>query len=118
MTLFRRAFLVGLTGTALTTTARAQPAETPERVEILLDWRAPPTYAGFYIAGQLGSFERRGLDVKFTETQGAISAAEKIGAGSPFWIGSSSGIATAIGCSRGLPIRSVAVYYHRTPTVI
>ncbi|MBX9945846.1 MAG: ABC transporter substrate-binding protein [Reyranella sp.] len=95
-----------------------QTADRLEKVEILLDWKALPTYAGFYLASEMGAFERRGLEVTFAETQGAASAAEKIGAGTPWWIGSSSGIATAIGRAKGLPIRSLAVYYPRTPTVI
>ena len=46
------------------------------------------------------------------------SSAEMIGAGKEYWIGSSSASATAIGRSRELPIRSLAVYYRRTPTVL
>lgn len=98
--------------------ARAQPADSLQKVEILLDWKALPTFAGFYLAREMGSFERRGLDVTFAETQGAISSATKIGEGKQYWIGSSSGIATAIGVSNGQPIKSLAVYYQKTPTVI
>lgn len=97
----------------------AQPAsDVPQKVEILLDWKALPTFAGFYLAREMGGFERRGLEVTFAETQGAISSAQMIGAGQPYWIGSSSGIATAIGRSKGQPIRSLAVYYAKSPTVI
>jgi ABC-type nitrate/sulfonate/bicarbonate transport system substrate-binding protein len=99
--------------------AIAQSApDVPEKVEILLDWKALPTFAGFYLAREMGAFERRGLEVTFAETQGAISSAEMIGSGTPYWIGSSSGVATAIGRSRGQPIKSLAVYYAKTPTVI
>src|ERR671913_2457298 len=97
----------------------AQPApDVPQNVEILLDWKALPTYAGFYLARQMGAFERRGLEVTFAETQGALSSAAMIGEGKQYWIGSSSGIATAIGRSKGQPIKSLAVYYQKTPTVI
>ena len=96
----------------------AQAVEPLEKVTILLDWKALPTYAGFFLARETGAFERRGLDVSFEETQGAMTAATKIAEGKPFWIGSSSGIATAIGVSKGLPIKSLAVYYQKTPTVI
>jgi ABC-type nitrate/sulfonate/bicarbonate transport system substrate-binding protein len=99
-------------------TAQAQSEDKLEKVEILLDWRALPTFAGFYLARQMGAFERRGLDVKFAETQGALSSAAMIGEGKTYWIGSSSGIATAIGVSKGQPIKSLAVYYPKTPTVI
>ncbi|MDB5489706.1 MAG: sulfonate/nitrate transport system substrate-binding protein, partial [Reyranella sp.] len=89
-----------------------------QKVEILLDWKALPTYAGFYLAREMGAFERRGLEVTFAETQGAISSAEMIGSAKQYWIGSSSGIATAIGRSKGQSIKSLAVYYAKTPTVI
>ncbi len=98
--------------------AAPAPAQPLEKVEILLDWKPLPTYAGFYIAREQGAFERRGLDVTFKEVQGATPAAAEIGSGKQNWIGTSSGIATAIGRSRGLPIKSLAVYYHKTPTVI
>ena len=98
--------------------AQVQFDEKLEKVEILLDWKALPTFAGFYLAKQKGAFERRGLDVSFVETQGAVTSAAMIGEGKPYWIGSSSGIATAIGVSKGQPIKSLAVYYAKTPTVI
>lgn len=97
---------------------RAQSEDKLEKVEILLDWKALPTYAGFYLARQMGAFERRGLEVKFAETQGALSSAAMVGEGRQYWIGASSGIATAIGRSKGQPIKSLAVYYQKTPTVI
>ena len=98
--------------------AQAQSDDKLEKVEILLDWKALPTYAGFYLARRMGAFERRGLEVTFAETQGALSSAAMIGEGKPYWIGSSSGVATAIGVSKGQPIKSLAVYYPKTPTVI
>lgn len=98
--------------------AGAQSEDKLEKVEILLDWKAMPTYAGFYLARQMGAFERRGLDVAFGETQGAMSSAAMVGEGKRYWIGSSSGIATAIARSKGQPIKSLAVYYPKTPTVI
>ncbi|UYN96319.1 MAG: ABC transporter substrate-binding protein [Enhydrobacter sp.] len=96
----------------------ATMAQAPDKVEILLDWKPLPTFAGFFLARQLGAFERRGLDVTFKEVQGALMSAEAIGKGDPFWIGSSSGMATAMGRARGLPIKSLAVYYRETPSAI
>lgn len=115
----RRSVLVALALLGpLSVQAQAPPVDTVQKVEILLDWKALPTFAGFFLAKELGAFERRGLDVSFAETQGALSSAAKIGEGKPYWIGTSSGIATAIGRSNGLPIRSLAVYYQKTPTVV
>lgn len=115
----RRMVLASALASLLPAPAIAQSApDVPQKVEILLDWKALPTFAGFYLAREMGAFERRGLEVTFAETQGAISSAEMIGSGKPYWIGSSSGVATAIGRSRGQPIKSLAVYYAKTPTVI
>ncbi len=115
---FLLAALAASVSAALPLAAHAQPADRLEKVQILLDWKFLPTFAGFFIAREIGAFERRGLEVTFSETQGALSSAAKIGDGKQFWIGSSSGIATAIGVSKGLPIKSLAVYYQKTPTVI
>ena len=98
--------------------ARRTMAQPLRKVEVLLDWKPLPTYAGFFIARELGAFERQGLDVTFKEVQGATPAAEAIGAGKEAWIGTSSGMATVIGRSKGLPIRSLAVYYRKTPSAI
>ncbi len=115
----RRMVLAAALASLLPVPAIAQPApDVPQKVEILLDWKALPTFAGFYLAREMGAFERRGLEVTFAETQGAISSAEMIGSAKQYWIGSSSGIATAIGRSKGQPIKSLAVYYAKTPTVI
>ncbi|WP_296321143.1 ABC transporter substrate-binding protein [Reyranella sp.] len=115
----RRLILAAALTALCPVSAIAQPApDAPQKVDILLDWKALPTFAGFYLAREMGAFERRGLEVTFSETQGAISSAEMIGVGKPYWIGSSSGIATAIGRSRGQSIKSLAVYYAKTPTVI
>jgi ABC-type nitrate/sulfonate/bicarbonate transport system substrate-binding protein len=116
-----RTILALLLALALVPRVPDASAQTPpplQHVDILLDWKPMPTYAGFFIAKELGAFERRGLDVSFGEVQGATPAAQAVGEGKTYWIGSSSGAATAIGRSRGAPIRSLAVYYHRTPSAI
>jgi NitT/TauT family transport system substrate-binding protein len=115
MGLLRRGVLASLLGLAAPSVLRAQALT---KVDVLLDWKALPTYAGFFIAKDLGAFERRGLDVTFGEVQGAIPAAQAIGKGDKYWIGSSSGTATAIGRSNGLPVKSLAVYYRKTPSAI
>lgn len=93
-------------------------AQAREKVELLIDWKPSPTYAGFFLAQQTGLFERRGLDVEITIGHGASASAEWIGRGDGTWIGASSGAATAIARSKGAPVRSLAVYYRDTPTVI
>src|SRR5258708_8183353 len=72
----RRPFLVAaLAAAALLfgpAAARAQADQKLEPVEILLDWKALPTFAGFYLARQMGAFERRGLEVKFPEPHAPV----------------------------------------------
>lgn len=114
-TLTRRALLGTSAAAVGPISARAQPLP---HVDLLIDWRPCPTYAGFYVARELDAFKRRGIDVRIVEGRGANIAAEMIAAGKEYWIGSSSAAATAIGRSRDLPIRSLAVYYRRTPTVL
>jgi len=93
-------------------------SQSLENVDLLLDWKAAPTYAGFYIARETGAFRKRGVDVRLVEGHGATVAAETIGKGKDYWIGSSSGAATAIGRAKDQAVRSLAVYYRRTPTVV
>jgi ABC-type nitrate/sulfonate/bicarbonate transport system substrate-binding protein len=93
-------------------------AQSLQHLDLLIDWKPAPTYAGFYIARETEAFKRRGLDVRIVEGRGANIAAEMIAAGNEYWIGSSSASATAIGRSHDLAIRSLAVYYRRTPTVL
>lgn len=113
----RRTLLGAAVAGAVPATGRAQQHQAPH-VDLLIDWKPGPTYAGFYIARETDGFKRRGLDVRIVEGHGANVSAEMIGAGKEYWIGSSSASATAIGRSRELPIRSLAVYYRRSPTVL
>jgi len=114
--LSRRALLAAAAAVPALKTAKA--AGPLEHVDLLIDWKPAPTYAGFYIARESGAFERRGLDVRIAEGRGASISTEVIGAGREHWIGSASGAATAIGRSKGQPVKSLAVYYHDTPTVL
>lgn len=108
-----------LLGTSAAAAAPIQGrAQTLQHLDLLIDWKPAPTYAGFYVAREIDAFRRRGLDVRIVEGHGANVAAEMVAMGKEYWIGSSSASATAIGRSHGLPIRSLAVYYRRTPTVL
>ena len=113
----RRTLLGAAIAGAVPASGRAQQQQV-QHVDLLIDWKPGPTYAGFYVARETGGFKQRGLDVRIVEGHGANVSAEMIGAGKDYWIGSSSASATAIGRSRELPIRSLAVYYRRSPTVL
>jgi ABC-type nitrate/sulfonate/bicarbonate transport system substrate-binding protein len=112
--LLRRGFLAGtLASPAILS---AQPLR--QRVDLLLDWKALPTYSGFYLARELGLFARRGLEVAIEEGRGATITTQIVGEGEAYWIGASSGTATAIGRARGLPVKSLSMLYRDTPSVI
>lgn len=111
----RRTLLGAATAAAAPFVSRAQQ---PPHVDLLIDWKPGPTYVGFLLAREMEGFKRRGLDVRIVEGHGANVAADMLGAGKEYWIGSSSASATAIGRSHELPIRSLAVYYRRSPTVV
>lgn len=112
----RRTLAAGLAATCLASSAaHAQPVE---RVGLLIDRRSVPTYAGVVLAQQSHAFARRGLDVQLVEGHDDVTAVRAVGAGGRYWIGLSTAVATAIGRSRGLPVRSLAVYQRRDPAVI
>lgn len=97
-----------------------KPSHRPA-VKILLDWKAEPTYAGFYIAKQKGFFsqiEKDGTSIEIIEGSGATLSAQLMGNGDEYLISACSGEATAIAVSKGIPIKSVAVLYPAVPTVI
>ena len=97
--------------------AQNEPDDTSVNLELLLDWKAEPTYAGFFLAESLGYFDEENISVDIIEGAGATTSTQLIGQGR-YPIGSNSGAATAIAVSRGIPVRSIAVYYHDLPTVI
>jgi ABC-type nitrate/sulfonate/bicarbonate transport system substrate-binding protein len=96
--------------------AHAQPGL--QHVNLLLDWKPMPTYAGFFLAREWGLFAQRGLRVALFEGRGAVVSAHMVAHSSEYWIGVSSGVASAIGRSQGLPIKSLSVLYRKTPSVI
>jgi NitT/TauT family transport system substrate-binding protein len=95
---------------------RAQPRL--QRIDLLLDWKPMPTYAGFYYARERGLFAKRGLEVAIQEGSGANVSAELVAESAEYWIGVSAGIATAISRSHGLGVKSLSVLYHNTPSAI
>jgi NitT/TauT family transport system substrate-binding protein len=88
----------------------SQPQEL-KHVKFLIDWKAEPTYAGFYIAKEKGFFKQHGIDIEIVQGNGATVSAQVIGVGSEYTVGSCSGEATAIAVSKGIPVKSVAVLY-------
>lgn len=111
---------VGMAAFLLLAFASCNPGGPPggSRVEFLLDWKGDPTYAGVYVAKELGYFADEKLDVRITEGSGGSVAAQIVGVGQAHWIGTASGSATAIARSKGVGIKSVAVLYPDISTVL
>ena len=88
------------------------------KLKFLLDWTIEPNYVGFIVAQEKGFFAKRGLEVELQEGTGGSLTTQAVAVGRDYYIGSSSGGATAIASSRGLPIRSVAVIFPNITTVV
>ncbi len=81
-----------------------------------LDWKAEPTFAGIYRAKD--RLAKEGISLEIVEGNGAAYAAQTIGTGGSGWIGISSAATTAIARSNGVPVKSVAVLYPNSNSVI
>lgn len=114
----RRTLLAGAAALPLAAPAIGRAQSGLQQVNLLLDWKPMPTYAGFFLAREWGLFAQRGLQVALFEGRGAVISAEMVAHSSEYWIGVSSGVASAIGRSQGLPIKSLSVLYRKTPSVI
>lgn len=86
-------------------------------IEFLLDWKAQMEHSGFFVAQQKGFYREEGLEVKILDGNGAPNAATLVGNGT-YKLGVSSGAATVIAHSKGIPVVSVAVLNQRSPMVI
>lgn len=88
-----------------------------DRVELLLDWKAQMEHAGFFVAEAKGFYEREGISVEILEGSGAPTTARLIGNGT-YKIGVSSGSATVMARSKGIPVVSLAVINQHSPVVV
>jgi ABC-type nitrate/sulfonate/bicarbonate transport system substrate-binding protein len=86
-------------------------------IEFVLDWKAQMEHSGFFVAQQKGFYREEGLEVKILDGNGAPNAATLVGNGT-YKLGVSSGAATVIARSKGVPVVSVAVLNQRSPMVI
>jgi len=86
-------------------------------IEFVLDWKAQMEHSGFFVAQQKGFYREEGLEVKILDGNGAPNAATLVGNGT-YKLGVSSGAATVIARSKGVPVVSVAVLNQRSPMAI
>jgi NitT/TauT family transport system substrate-binding protein len=86
-------------------------------LDVLLDWKPQMEQAGFIVADAKGFYREQGLKISFHEGQGATTTAALVGSGR-YDLGISSGGATIIARSKGVPVVSIALLNQRSPTVI
>jgi NitT/TauT family transport system substrate-binding protein len=90
----------------------AGPARA-QKINFLLDWSWIPYHTVFLTAEDRGFYREAGLDVKIEQGRGSATTAVVVGQGS-FDIGhiNITNVAQAIG--KGVPLKTVAIYQHRS----
>jgi NitT/TauT family transport system substrate-binding protein len=92
--------------------AAARPA-VAEKISLLLDWGWIPYHTVFLTAQERGFYRDAGLDVTIEQGRGSATTAVVVGQGG-FDIGHLNVTNAAQAIARGVPLKVVAVYQHRT----
>ena len=87
------------------------------KIELLLDWKAQMEHAGFFVAISEGYYRSEGLSVEILDGSGAPTTAQLVGNGT-YVLGVSSGSATVMARSKGIPVVSLAVINQHSPVVV
>ena len=96
------------------------PSQKPgalEKIKILIDWQAVPTYIGVYFAKSEGLFEKAGFDAEIVQSWGANQAVSAVASGQ-YLIGTSAGGATVLGVDRGREILSTGVLCQKITSTV
>jgi len=96
----------------LTFVAGAQSAQA-QKVSLLLDWGWIPYHTVFLTAENLGYYRDAGLDVTIEQGRGSATTAVVVGQGG-FDIGHLNITNAAQAIGKGVPLKVVAIYQHRT----
>jgi NitT/TauT family transport system substrate-binding protein len=88
-------------------------ANAEEKVRLLLDWGWLPYHAAFFLAQERGYFHDAGVDVEVEQGRGSNTTAILVGQGS-FDMGHLNVTNATAAIAKGVPLRVVAVYQHRT----
>lgn len=97
----------GLFAAALPASAQAQ------KVNLLLDWGWLPYHTVFLMAEDKGYYKDAGLEVKIEQGRGSATTAVVVGQGS-FDIGHINVTNAAQAIAKGVPLKVVATYQHRS----
>jgi NitT/TauT family transport system substrate-binding protein len=106
-----RRLALGLTGAAALPLRRAR-ADVPT-IKLLLDWGWLPYHAGFFVAQERGYFRDAGVAVEFEQGRGSNTTAVLVGQRG-FDMGHLNITNAAATSAKGVPLKVVAVYQHKT----
>lgn len=98
---------------AVATMALIQCASAQETVRLGLDWGYLPYHAPLVIGMDKGYFKEEGIDLKFEPGRGSATTAIMLGEGN-YDIAHVNTTNAAVAMSKGVPIRTVAVYQTKT----
>lgn len=90
----------------------SMPAQA-QKVSLLLDWAWIPYHTVFLIAQDRGFYKEAGLDVTIEQGRGSATTTVVVGQGT-FDMGHVNITNAAQAIAKGVPLKSVAVYQHRT----
>jgi NitT/TauT family transport system substrate-binding protein len=93
--------------------ARPAAAAEPQTIRLVLDWAWLPYHAAFLLAEDKGYFRDAGLDVKIEQGRGSATTAMLVAHGD-FDIGHLNITNAAQAIGKGLPMKVVAIYQHKT----
>ncbi|MEE2754294.1 MAG: ABC transporter substrate-binding protein [Candidatus Latescibacterota bacterium] len=97
--------------------ACVSPEARKDHLQLLLDWKAQMEHVGFFVAKANGFYEKAGISLEILEGNGAPTTAKLVGNGT-YKIGLSSGSATVMARSKGIPVVSLAVINQHSPVVV
>jgi NitT/TauT family transport system substrate-binding protein len=107
----RRSLLLGAAGAlALPALGRAQGVE---KIRLLLDWGWLPYHSAFFLAQEKGYFRDAGVEVEVEQGRGSNTTAIVVGQRG-YDMGHINITNAAAAVARGVPLKAVAVYQHRT----
>lgn len=89
------------------------PAAHAQKVSLLLDWAWIPYHTVFLIAQDRGFYKQEGLDVTIEQGRGSATTTVVVGQGT-FDMGHVNITNAAQAIAKGVPLKTVAVYQHRT----
>ncbi|MGE0714783.1 MAG: ABC transporter substrate-binding protein [Alphaproteobacteria bacterium] len=104
-----------LTAAAAVVAALVAPvgAQAQEKVRLLLDWGWLPYHSSFFLAQEKGYFREAGVDATVEQGRGSNTTAILVGQGG-FDMGHLNITNATAAIAKGVPLKVVAVYQHRT----